>query len=216
MPSRSARSMAARIIRCELKGVEELNKIQEPSDPGITMRAIVQDAYGSADVLHQAEVEKPAIAANEGLVKGHAAGVDRGTWHLMAGQPYLMRIIGFGLRRPKKRYDLVLDIGGHSRLSRVRRGLTPTGTLVIAGGEGAKWTGGGRHLRALTLSAFVRQRLTMFVSKHCQADLETLSRLIETGQIAPIVDRTYPLAEVPHALRRIEAGQARGKIAITI
>ncbi len=56
----------------------------------------------------------------------------------------------------------------------------------------------------------------MFVSKHRQADLETLSRLIETGQIAPIVDRTYPLAEVPHALRRIEAGQARGKIAITI
>src|SRR6266702_5364707 len=111
MPSRSARSMAARIIRCELKGVEELNKIQEPSDPGITMRAIVQDAYGSADVLHQAEVEKPAIAANEGLVKGHAAGVDRGTGHLLAGQPYLMRIIGFGFSRPKQRVP-GLDVAG--------------------------------------------------------------------------------------------------------
>lgn len=57
-------------------------------------------------------------------------------------------------------YDLILDIGGNSRLSRLRRALAPRGTLVIAGGEGGKWTGVGRQLRALALSPLVRQRLT--------------------------------------------------------
>jgi NADPH:quinone reductase-like Zn-dependent oxidoreductase len=63
----------------------------------------------------------------------------------------------------RQHYDLILDIGGNSRLSRLRRALTPRGTLVIAGGEGAKWTGVGRQIRALLLSLMVRQRLTMYV-----------------------------------------------------
>jgi NADPH:quinone reductase-like Zn-dependent oxidoreductase len=113
-------------------------------------------------------------------------------------------------------YDLILDIGGNSRLSRLRRALTPRGTLVIAGGEGARWTGVGRQLRALALSALIRQRLTMFVSRHRQADLDTLRLLTEGGQIVPVVDRTYPLAEVPLAIRRISTGHARGKIVITV
>ncbi len=75
------------------------------------MRAIVQDAYGSADVLRLAETDKPAIAANEVLVEVRAAGVDRGTGHLLAGQPYLMRIIGFGFSRPKQRVP-GLDVAG--------------------------------------------------------------------------------------------------------
>ena len=66
-----------------------------------TMRAIVQDGYGSAEVLRLAEIARPEIADNEVLVRVHAAGLDRGTWHLMTGRPYLMRILGFGLRRPK-------------------------------------------------------------------------------------------------------------------
>jgi NADPH:quinone reductase-like Zn-dependent oxidoreductase len=113
-------------------------------------------------------------------------------------------------------YELILDIGGNSGLSRLRRALTPTGTLVIAGGEGAKWTGVGRQLRALVLSLFTRQRLTMYISQHRQDDLETLSQLIGAGQVTPIVGRTYPLADVPQAIRDLQAGHARGKIAITI
>lgn len=65
------------------------------------MRAIVQDAYGSADVLRLAEIDEPDIAANEVLVKVHAAGLDRGTLHSLTGKPYLMRIMGFGFRGPK-------------------------------------------------------------------------------------------------------------------
>ena len=81
----------------------------------------------------------------------------------------------------RQHYDLILDIGGNSPLSRLRRALTPTGTLVIAGGEGAKWTGVGRQIRALMLSPVIRQRLTMYISAHRQADLETLCEHVEAG-----------------------------------
>jgi NADPH:quinone reductase-like Zn-dependent oxidoreductase len=341
-------------------------KATQPSQPAApastapgqaTMRAIVQHRYGTSPekVLTLEQAATPAIAANEVLVQVRAAGVDRGTWHLMAGQPYLMRLLGFGLRGPKtpvpgldlagvvvaagadvtgfeagdevfgiargsfaeyaaaragklahkparlsfdqaaavavsglaalqglragriqagqkvlvigasggvgsyavqlakvfgaevtgvcstgktdlvrsigadhvidyrredfadgrQHYDLILDIGGNSRLARLRRALTPTGTLVIAGGDG-KWTGIGRQLRALMLSPFVRQRLTMYISKHRQADLDTLRQLTETDQVIPFIGRTYPLAEVPEAIRDLQDGRARGKTAITI
>jgi NADPH:quinone reductase-like Zn-dependent oxidoreductase len=320
------------------------------------MRAIVQDVYGSADQLRLAEVDKPVIAADEVLVQVHAAGVDRGTCHLMRGEPYLVRILGFGFRGPKNRvpgldvagtvaavggdvsrfkvgdevfgisrgsfaeyaaaredklvrkpaglsfeqaavvavsglaalqglhagritagqkvliigasggvgsyavqlakafgatvtgvastakagllrsigadqvidytredfadgrqhYDLILDIGGNSRLSRLRRALTPRGTLVIAGGEGGKWTGVGRQLRALMLSPVVPQRLTMYISAHRQADLEALRQQVEAGHVTPIVGKTYPLAEVPEAISHLESGRAQGKVAITV
>ena len=322
-----------------------------------TMRAIVQRRYGTSpeEVLGLEQAATPAIAANEVLVQVRAAGVDRGTWHLMAGQPYLMRLLGFGLRGPKTRvpgldvagtvvatgagvtrfqrgeevfgiargafaeyaaaredklarkparlsfaqaaavavsglaalqglragrlhagqkvlvigasggvgsyavqlakafgadvtgvcstgkadlvrsigadhvidytredfadgrhhYDLILDIGGNSRLARLRRALTPTGTLVIAGGEGGRWTGVGRQLRALALSPFVRQRLTTYISKHRQADLDTLRQLTGTGQVTPHIGQIYPLTGVPQAIHDLQAGHARGKNAIT-
>jgi NADPH:quinone reductase-like Zn-dependent oxidoreductase len=322
------------------------------------MRAIVQDVYGSADRLHLSQIDKPALAAGEVLVKVRAAGVDRGTCHLMRGEPYLIRILGFGFRGPKQRvpgldvagtvaaagadvsrfrpgdevfgiargsfaeyaaaredklvrkpaalsfeqaavvavsglaaikglrtgriaagqkvliigasggvgtyavqlakafgakvtavastakvdlvrsigadevidytredfadgrqhYDLILDIGGSSRLSRLRRALSPKGTLVIAGGEGARWTGVGRQLRALVLSLAVPQRLTMYVSSTSkrQADLEALCQQIESGHLTAVVGKTYPLADVPEAIRYLEGGRAQGKIAITI
>ena len=324
-----------------------------------TMHAIVQDRYGSTDVFVLAQVARPEIADNEVLVHVEAAGLDRGTWHMMAGRPYLLRLLGFGFRRPKNRvpgldvagtviavgssvtrfspgdevfgisrgsfaeyaavledklarkpanltfeqaavvpisagtalqaltdvggveqgqqvliigasggvgsyavqlakafgaevtgvcstakldlvrslgadhvvdytrqdfaggtsrYDLVLDIGGNSSLSRLRSALTPTGTLVIVGGEeGGKWTGGfGRSLRAPLLSPFVRQRLTMLASKERAGDLERLSPLIEAGKVVPSIDRTYPLDRVAEAMRHLEAGDVRGKVAITV
>ncbi len=74
------------------------------------MKAIVQDTYGSAEVLHIAEVDKPQAGNDEVLVRVHAAGLDRGTWHLMTGIPYVMRL-GFGFRRPKNPIP-GLDVAG--------------------------------------------------------------------------------------------------------
>jgi NADPH:quinone reductase-like Zn-dependent oxidoreductase len=321
------------------------------------MQAIVHDRYGPADGLRPARIQQPGITADEVLIRVHAAGLDRGTWHLMTGKPYLMRLMGFGFRRPKnqvagvdvsgtviavgsevtrfvegdevfgisrgsfaeyaaaredklaakpagigfaeaavvpisgltalqalrdagrveaghhvlvigasggvgtyavqlakalgaqvtgvssaqkldlvrslgadhvidyrtqdfadgtRRYDLILDIGGNASLSRLRRALTDTGTLVIVGGEnGGPWTGGfGRQLRALALSPFLRQRLTMQVIKEGHDDLEHLTEFLAAGWVSPSIDRTYPLFEVPDAMRHLEAGRVRGKLAI--
>ena len=68
---------------------------------GGEMKAIVQDVYGSADVLELRNIDRPPIGDEEVLVQVHAAGVDPGVWHLMAGEPYLIRAMGFGLRAPK-------------------------------------------------------------------------------------------------------------------
>lgn len=65
------------------------------------MKAIVQDTYGSADVLTLREIERPTAGDDEVLLAVRAAGVDPGVWHLMTGMPYLVRIAGFGLRKPK-------------------------------------------------------------------------------------------------------------------
>ena len=97
-------------------------KTTQPSQPATsasaapgrtTMQAIVQHRYGTRpeDVLRLEQVATPAIAANEVLVQVRAAAVDRGTWHLMAGQPYLMRLLGFGLRGPKSPVP-GLDVAG--------------------------------------------------------------------------------------------------------
>ena len=323
-----------------------------------TMRAIVQDLYGPADVLRPARIPRPVIADHEVLIRVHAAGLDRGTWHLMTGTPYLMRIMGFGFRRPKNRvpgrdvagtvvavgstvtrftvgdavfgvsrgsfaeyaaaredklahkpanasfeqaavvgisggtalqaltagrvqpgqrvliigasggvgsyavqiakaagakvtgvastrkldlvrdlgadrvidytrddfadgvnhYDLIIDIAGNSPLSRLRRALTPTGTAVIVGGESkGNITGGfGRQLRALLLTPFIGQRLTGLASKERASDSEVLARHITAGTVTPSIDRSYPLDQVPAALRQLAAGSVHGKIAITI
>jgi len=328
-----------------------------PVAAGSTMRAIVQDGYGSADVLRSAQIARPAIGGAEVLLRVHAAGLDRGTWHLMAGRPYLVRL-AVGLRGPRKpvpgldvagtvvavgpevtrfsvgdevfgfsqgsfaeyaaaresklaakpanvsfeqaavvpvsavtallaltdvgqvtagqkvlitgasggvgsyavqlakafgaevtgvcstskmdlvrslgashvldyaqddfadgtrRYDLIVDIAGNPSLSRLRRALTPTGTAVIVGGEDSgNWTGMGRQLRALARSPFLRQRLAIVTPRQRSADLDRLTSLIEAGTVTPSIGATYPLDQVPQALRYLEAGQARGKVVITI
>jgi NADPH:quinone reductase-like Zn-dependent oxidoreductase len=75
------------------------------------MRAIVQRSYGSADQLELAIVDPPTIAADEVLIEVHAAGVDRGVWHLMTGSPYLVRLAGFGVTKPKQPIQ-GLDVAG--------------------------------------------------------------------------------------------------------
>src|SRR5215213_6475283 len=323
------------------------------------MKAILRDTYGSPDVLELRDIDKPEIGDDELLVHVHAAGVDRGVWHVMTGLPYPIRLAGYGLRAPKnlvigsdvagvvealgkdvsrfqpgdevfgigkgtfaeyvcaredklahkpakltfeqaavlaisgltalqalrdhgkvrpgqevlvigasggvgtyavqiakafgahvtgvcsttkmemvrsigadhvidytredfaegdQRYDLILDIGGNSTLARLRRALAPRGTLVIVGGEGGgRWLGGtDRQIRALVLSPFVSQKLGTFVNKENHEDMIVLKELIESGKVTPVIDRTYPLAEAPEAMRYLEEGHARGKVVVTV
>ena len=67
------------------------------------MKAIVQDSYGGAEVLEYTEIDRPEVGDNEVLVRVHASAVCRGVWHLMTGKPYVIRVVGFGLRAPKMR-----------------------------------------------------------------------------------------------------------------
>jgi NADPH:quinone reductase-like Zn-dependent oxidoreductase len=117
-----------------------------------------------------------------------------------------------------QRYDLILDIGGNSSLARLRRALIPRGTLVIVGGEtDGRWLGGtDRQLRALMLSRFVGQKLGTFVSSENHEDMIVLKDLIESGKLTPVIDRTYPLSEVPEAICYLEGGHTQGKVAITV
>jgi len=325
------------------------------------MQAVVQDHYGSApqDVLRLAEIDKPSIEPDQVLVRVHAASVDRGTWHIMAGLPYPIRFAGFGLRRPKyanpgrnlagtvetvgadvtefapgdevfgvatstfaeyavagadklaakpinltydqaaavpvsgmtalqavrdhghiragekvliigasggvgsfavqiakafgaevtgtastgkldqvrslgadhlldytrtdfadggPRFDVILDIGGNARLRHLRRALTPHGRLVIVGGEtdGRLLGGSGRQIRATLISPFVSQTLGTFIAKENAADLTALAELIEGGNLAPAIDRTYPVAETAAAIRHLLDGRALGKLAVSV
>jgi NADPH:quinone reductase-like Zn-dependent oxidoreductase len=117
-----------------------------------------------------------------------------------------------------QRYDLILDTAGNRSLSQLRRALASRGTLVIVGAEGGgRWFGGiDRQLRALMLSPFVSQKLGTFVSKPNGEDLVVLKELIEAGKVTPVIGATYPLIEVPEAIRYLEEGHARGKVVITV
>ena len=117
----------------------------------------------------------------------------------------------------RNRYDVIVDIAGNRSLSELRRALTPRGTLVIVGGEDAgNWLGIRRQLRAAALSPFVRQKLGFFISKERQQDLEELRKLLEAGTIRPVVDKTFPLEEVPAAIQYLRDGRARGKIVVVV
>jgi NADPH:quinone reductase-like Zn-dependent oxidoreductase len=100
----------------------------------------------------------------------------------------------------------------------LRRALTPRGTLVIVGSEGrGRWLGGfDRSLRAPLLARLVGQRLRMLASKPGQQDLQTLRELLEAGELTPVIGRTYPLGDVPEAMRQLVEGHTRGKLVITI
>jgi NADPH:quinone reductase-like Zn-dependent oxidoreductase len=119
--------------------------------------------------------------------------------------------------RTGKRYDVILDNVEAQPLAAVRRALTPTGTLIPNSGRGGRWLGPiPRIVKARLLSGFTRQQLKPFTSMEKRHDLLTLAALLTTGQIAPAIDRTYPLDQAADALAYIAAGHTRGKVVITL
>ena len=322
-----------------------------------TMRAVVHDRYGTSEVLRLDRVPVPVVGEHDVLVRVRAAGVDRGTEHLINGKPYAVRL-AFGLSRPRKpvpgrdvagtviavgsavsrfavgdevygvapgalaeyalaqesrlalkptslsftqaavvpvsaatalralvdvgrvqagrsvlvigasggvgtyavqlakaygaevtgvcsaskadlvsslgadhvldyavddfadgtrRYDLVLDIAGNTSLRRLRQALAPRGTVVFVGGEDSgAFLGMGRQLRGVLLSTVVPQRLALLPTRERGSDYDRLTELVEDGRLVPSIDRTYRLEDAALAVRQLEQGLVRGKVAVTV
>jgi NADPH:quinone reductase-like Zn-dependent oxidoreductase len=120
--------------------------------------------------------------------------------------------------RSGQRYDLIFQLAGTRSPSDCRRVLTSKGTLVqISGDSDGRWLGPvDRIIKALVLSPFVSQKVASFTVEPNRDDLRFLKQLLEAGKLTPVIDRTYPLAEVPEAIRYLEEGHARGKVVITV
>jgi NADPH:quinone reductase-like Zn-dependent oxidoreductase len=121
--------------------------------------------------------------------------------------------------RNAKRYDVFFDAAGNHSLWACRRVLNPKGTYVPVGGSTDRWMIGplARAITALVLSWFVSQTIVaFFVAKASHEDLAIMHELLKTGKVTPVIDRRYPLNEVPGAIRYLETGHARGKVIITM
>ena len=114
------------------------------------------------------------------------------------------------------RFDLIIDIGGAPPMGRLLRLLSPAGRFVQVGAS----KGGGGPMRGLLEAAFRRrvrgQPIISFIADITLDHLRDLSEMIEAGRLRPVIDRSYPLAEVPTALAYVERGQARGKVVISV
>ena len=120
--------------------------------------------------------------------------------------------------QPGQRYDLIVQVAGTRSPSDCRRALTPKGTLLgISGESTGRWIGPiVRVIKASAMSPFVSQSLKSFTVKPDRAGLEFLRERIEAGEISPVIDRTYPMGEVPEAIEYLEEGHARGKVVIAV
>jgi NADPH:quinone reductase-like Zn-dependent oxidoreductase len=336
------------------------------------MKAIIQDQYGSPDVLELREIDKPVIKDDEVLVRARAASLHPDVWHVVSGLPYVLRLMGSGMLKPKdsipgtdvaghvvsvgrsaklfrpgdevfgethrglqwrnggayaeyvsapedvlatkpanvsfeqaaavptsgfialqalrhegqleasqkvlingagggvgslalqlakayganvtgvdgsekldmlrslgadrvidysredftrgkERYDLIIDVPGNHSFAECRRALTPHGKYVLVGHDhfgrfGHRLLGSlPRFLKLMAMSPFVGQlpkmRLPLPTKK---AAMAILREFLEAGKLTPVIDRTYPLAEVPEAIRYLREGRACGKIVITM
>jgi len=133
------------------------------------------------------------------------------------GADHVIDYTGEDVTENGRRYDVVIDIAGNRPLSRLRRALTPRGTLVIVGGSGGRGTMGfGRTIRAMLLAPFVRHRLRSLISSPNPEDLAFLAELMESGRVRPAVGETFPLDEAAAAVALVGAGRSRGKTVVTV
>ncbi|RCG25065.1 NAD(P)-dependent alcohol dehydrogenase [Sphaerisporangium album] len=131
-------------------------------------------------------------------------------------------VIDYGTRdftRDGLRYDLLLDIAGGHPAWACRRALTRKGTQVLIGGPPGRWTQPAGHMFAtLALSPLMSHRAVLADVVRCtttKQNLLTLTDLIETGRVTPVIDRTYPFEDIPEAVTYQERGHAAGKVVIT-
>jgi NADPH:quinone reductase-like Zn-dependent oxidoreductase len=154
-------------------------------------------------------VDRPEVGDHEVLLRVHAAGVDRGLWHLVAGLPYPVRLMSYGVRAPRTACEAGRSPGASRRSARTWPRCRAFATVD-------RWLDGmDRVLRASLLFPFVGQKLRMLVNSENAKDLIVLTELIESGSVTP-ANRTYPLSETPAAIQYMQDGHARGKVVITV
>ena len=119
-----------------------------------------------------------------------------------------------------RRWDVILDCVGNRSLGDLRRALNPSGICVLIGGGGpndGKWIGPlVQPVKAVLLSPFTSQKFGMFIAELRQADLNALGSLMQEAKVVPVIDRRYPLSEVPAAIAYLEQGHAKGKVVIDV
>jgi NADPH:quinone reductase-like Zn-dependent oxidoreductase len=120
--------------------------------------------------------------------------------------------------RSGERFDLIIDIAGSHSWRANKRVLVRGGTLVLAGAPtGNRLTGPMGRLARLWLTSRVgSRRLIFFICKPNRADLATVRELIEAGEVRPVVDRVYPLADLGDALEAMGEGHVQGKLVIRV
>ena len=159
-----------------------------PTAPGSMMRAIVQDGYGSADVLRLARIARPGIGGSEVLLRVHAAGLDRGQWHMMTGRPYLLRLIA-GVRGPRSPV----------------MGIDVAGTVVAAGPRVTRFSAGDE------VFGFGRGTFAEYaVAREDKLALKPASASFEQAAVVPVsaVTALMALTDIGHV-------QAAQKVLIT-
>jgi NADPH:quinone reductase-like Zn-dependent oxidoreductase len=119
-----------------------------------------------------------------------------------------------------QRFDVVLDLVGNRSLRELRRILTAHGTLVLSGGgvfDGGSLVGPmGLIISGGLVGRVVRQRIHPLTATPTTERLTTLARLIDSGHVRPVIDRSYALADVPTAIRYLETEHARAKVVVTV
>ena len=120
--------------------------------------------------------------------------------------------------RGGEKFDLIFQLAGTTSASACRRALAPKGTLVLSSGDSPGRIIGpmARVIRALLLSPFVGQTLRPLTFKRSSEDLQFLRKLIEAGNVTPVIDRMFPLSESADAIRHLETGHPRGKVVIAV
>jgi NADPH:quinone reductase-like Zn-dependent oxidoreductase len=195
------------------------------------VKAIVYHRYGSPEVLKCEEIEKPTAGDDEVLIRVRAASVNPRDWHFMRRAPYMIRIMT-GLRKPKTT-SLGVDLAG--QVEAVGRNVTQfqPGDEVFGASLGALAEYVCAHQSKVALkpanvtfeqaAAVPTAALTALQGlrdkgriQPGQSVLIILKTLLEAGKVTPVIDRTYPLSEVPEAIRYLEEGHARGKVVIAL